>query len=145
MLTFADLDDRDRRGHSISARLVAELADGTHVVLLDDRGWTSGHGGAAGHTPEEVEMTARMVVGPDEPGRDQTRAEVESDHYPSDLETVLDDYAEIREAAVVGKPDEQLGEVPVAGVVPTPGRTLTTEQVIGLFESQLAPTSTCAR
>jgi hypothetical protein len=80
LLTFADLDDRDRRGHSISARLVAELADRTHVVLLDDRGWTSGHGGAAGHTPEEVEMTARMVVGPDEPRRDQTRAQVESDH-----------------------------------------------------------------
>jgi hypothetical protein len=81
LLTFADLDDRDRRGHSISARLVAELADRTHVVLLDDRGWTSGHGGAAGHTPEEVEMTARMVVGPDEPRRDQTRVQVESDHW----------------------------------------------------------------
>jgi hypothetical protein len=68
LLTFADLDDRGRRGHSISARLVAELADGSRVVLLDDRGWTSGHGGVAGHTPEEVEVTARMVVGPDEPG-----------------------------------------------------------------------------
>lgn len=90
LLTFADLDDRDRRGHSISARLVAELADGTHVVLLDDRGWTSGHGGAARHTPEEVEMTARMVVGPDEPRRAQTRAQVESDHWAT-LERNLKD------------------------------------------------------
>jgi acyl-CoA synthetase (AMP-forming)/AMP-acid ligase II len=61
-----------------------------------------------------------------------------SNVYPSDLETVLNDCAEIREAAVVGKPDEQLGEVPVACVVPTPGRTLITEQVIGLFEGRLA-------
>jgi fatty-acyl-CoA synthase len=58
--------------------------------------------------------------------------------YPSDLETVLDDCAEIREAAVVARPDDELGEVPVACVVPTPGRTLTTEQVIGLFEDRLA-------
>jgi acyl-CoA synthetase (AMP-forming)/AMP-acid ligase II len=61
-----------------------------------------------------------------------------SNVYPSDLETVLDDCAEIREAAVVGRPDDELGEVPVACVVPTPGRTLTTEQVIGLFEDRLA-------
>jgi hypothetical protein len=80
LVTFADLDDRDR-GHSISARLVAELEDGSHVVLLDDRGWTSGRDGVAGHSPEEVEMTARMVVGPDEPWGDQTRAQVESDHW----------------------------------------------------------------
>ncbi len=90
LLTFADLDDRGPRGHSISARLVAELTDGRHVVLLDDRGWTSGHGGVAGHTPEEVEMTARMVVGADEPWGDQTRAQVESDHWAT-LERKLQD------------------------------------------------------
>lgn len=81
LLIFADLGDRDGRGHSISARLVAELADRSHVVLLDDRGWTSGHGGATGHSPQEVEMTARMVVGPDEPWGDKTRAQMESDHW----------------------------------------------------------------
>jgi fatty-acyl-CoA synthase len=61
-----------------------------------------------------------------------------SNVYPSDLETVLGDCAEIREAAVVGRPDDELGEVPVACVVPSPDRTLTTEQVIGLFEDRLA-------
>jgi hypothetical protein len=90
LLTFADLDDRDRGGHSISARLVAELADESQIVLLDDRGWTSGHGGAAGHSPEEVEMTAGMVVGPDEPSGDLTRAQVESDHWAT-LERKLQD------------------------------------------------------
>jgi hypothetical protein len=90
LLTFADLADRGQRGHSISARLVAELADGSHVVLLDDRGWTSGHGGVASYSPEEVEVTARMVVGPDEPWGDQTRAQVESGHWAT-LERRLQD------------------------------------------------------
>lgn len=61
-----------------------------------------------------------------------------SNVYPSDLEAVLDDCAEIREAAVVARPDDELGEVPVACVVPTPGNTLTAEHVIGLFENRLA-------
>lgn len=61
-----------------------------------------------------------------------------SNVYPRDLETLLEDCAEIREAAVVGRPDDKLGEVPVACVVPAPGRRLTTEQVIGLFVNRLA-------
>jgi hypothetical protein len=79
-LTFADLDRLDPRAWSISARLVAELADGRHIVLLDDRGWTSS-GGVASQTSEEVESTARVVVGPDESWGDRTRAEMESGHW----------------------------------------------------------------
>ena len=62
-----------------------------------------------------------------------------SNVYPSDLEAVLDHCPDIREAAAVGRPDDDLGEVPVAFVAPIPGRTVTTEQVIGLFENRLAP------
>ncbi|MBJ7596873.1 AMP-binding protein [Candidatus Nephthysia bennettiae] len=61
-----------------------------------------------------------------------------SNVYPSDLEAVLNDCPEIREAAVVGRPDDELGEVPVACVVPTQGPTFTSQQVIGLFENRLA-------
>ncbi len=61
-----------------------------------------------------------------------------SNVYPNDLEAVLDSCAEIREAAVVSRPDPELGEVPVACVVPTLGRSLTAEQVIGLFDNRLA-------
>jgi fatty-acyl-CoA synthase len=61
-----------------------------------------------------------------------------SNVYPSDLEAVLDGCPDIREAAVVGKPDAELGEVPVACVVRTPGRPITSQQVIGLFEHRLA-------
>ena len=37
--------------------------------------------------------------------------------YPADVESVLDDCPQIAEAAVVGRPDDELGEVPVAFVV----------------------------
>ena len=67
-----------------------------------------------------------------------------SNVHPRDLETVLDDCPEIGEAAVVGRPHDQLGEVPVACVVPSPGHTLTTAMVIGLFENRWPPTRTRA-
>ena len=37
--------------------------------------------------------------------------------YPADVESVLADCAEIAESAVVGRADDELGEVPVAFVV----------------------------
>lgn len=61
-----------------------------------------------------------------------------SNVYPSDLEAVLDSSPDVQEAAVVGRPDDELGEVPVAWVALMPGRTLTEADVIGLFEHRLA-------
>ncbi len=61
-----------------------------------------------------------------------------SNVYPSDLEAVLADCPEIREAAVVGGPDDELGEVPVACVVPAAGANLTSEKVLALFPDRLA-------
>src|SRR3712207_2186010 len=61
---------------SCSAVLKAELVDGREIVLLDDRGWSesvrfAGGGGPLDQwsyvTREDVEATARTVVGPDEP------------------------------------------------------------------------------
>ena len=37
--------------------------------------------------------------------------------YPADVEAVLASCPEIAESAVVGRPDDELGEVPVAFVV----------------------------
>jgi fatty-acyl-CoA synthase len=61
-----------------------------------------------------------------------------SNVYPADLEAILEESPDIAAAAVVGAPDEELGEVPVAFVVPAAGRSVTPEQVLGLFEGRLA-------
>lgn len=53
-----------------------------------------------------------------------------SNVYPGDVEAVLVGCADIAEAAVVGRPDDELGEVPVACVVSAPARSLTSAQVI---------------
>jgi hypothetical protein len=80
LLTYIDIDDRDPRGLSVSARHQAVLSDGSRVVLLDDRGWTSSRGVPA--SPEEdIERTARVVVGPDEPFGDHSQADMEVMHW----------------------------------------------------------------
>jgi fatty-acyl-CoA synthase len=61
-----------------------------------------------------------------------------SNVYPADLEAVLTACPEILEAAVVGKPDSELGEVPVACVVPAPRTNLTSGHVLDLFINRLA-------
>jgi fatty-acyl-CoA synthase len=62
-----------------------------------------------------------------------------SNVFPADLEAVLAESPDIEATAVVGRPDDKLGEVPVAFVVPAPGRSLSREQVLSLFEGRLAP------
>jgi hypothetical protein len=80
LLTFADLDARDPSGCSVSVRHDAILSDGSRIVLLDDRGWSSSRG-VDGRTIDEVERTARAVVGLDEPAAGHTRADMEADHW----------------------------------------------------------------
>lgn len=70
LLTFVYIDDRDARGLSVSALHQAVLDDGRRVVLLDDRGGTSSKGAAAAPVAD-IEETARVVVGPDEPFGDR--------------------------------------------------------------------------
>jgi acyl-CoA synthetase (AMP-forming)/AMP-acid ligase II len=58
---------------------------------------------------------------------------------PADLEAVLADSPHIAAAAVVGRPDDKLGEVPVAFVVRSAGSQLSAEQVLALFDGRVAP------
>lgn len=58
--------------------------------------------------------------------------------YPAELEAVLAECRDIAESAVVGRPDEKWGEVPVAVVVPKPGAALTARAVMALFEDTVA-------
>jgi fatty-acyl-CoA synthase len=58
--------------------------------------------------------------------------------YPADVESVLAASAHIAEAAVVGRPDEELGEVPVAFVVLEETGSMSEDDVKRLFDGQLA-------
>lgn len=57
---------------------------------------------------------------------------------PADLEAVLVDSPDIAAAAVVGRPDDTLGEVPVAFVVPAAGSQPSAERVLALFDGRIA-------
>ncbi|MBV9872162.1 MAG: long-chain fatty acid--CoA ligase [Frankiaceae bacterium] len=56
----------------------------------------------------------------------------------SEVERVIYEHAAVLEAAVVGRPDERWGEVPVAFVVLRPGETATAEELIEHCRAQLA-------
>jgi hypothetical protein len=102
LVTLVDVDvgNSDSRQMSVSARHEAALADGRRVLLLDDRGWTSSALRAyrmgelpdgdpwrdqpdpwAGTTMEDIEETARVVVGPDEPPDGHSQEEAEAAHW----------------------------------------------------------------
>ncbi len=58
--------------------------------------------------------------------------------YPTEVEDVLIGHEAIIDVAVYGLPDERRGEIPVAAVVPAPGRSLTLDELRGFCESRLA-------
>ena len=58
--------------------------------------------------------------------------------YPAELERVLEASSLIREAAIVGRPDGNWGEVPVAFIVPE-CPSLTSEQVLSILGKEIAP------
>jgi hypothetical protein len=95
LVTLVDLRENDLGGQmSFSARHEALLEDGRHLLLLDDRGWTSSllrttADSAARDVPdfwavtsqEGLEQTARSVVGPDEPFGGRSQEDMERDHW----------------------------------------------------------------
>lgn len=109
LVTFADIRDGgdDPRVMSVSVRHEAVLAGGRRLVLLEDRGWSSmlriarADGtrdvdaladtvadGWSGAFVADIEATARVVVGPDEPFDGHSQADMEEDHW-SALAAVL--------------------------------------------------------
>ena len=58
--------------------------------------------------------------------------------YPAELEAVLFGIPGVREAAVIGKPDERWGETPVAMIVLDAGVELNRERVLAAFQDRLA-------
>lgn len=87
LVTFVEVDDpaADPRQVSLSARHEAVLANGDHVLLLADRGWSvSGPPDIWARTSaKRIAETARMVVGPDGPFGGRSHEDMEADHWAS--------------------------------------------------------------
>ncbi len=87
LVTVVDVRDdvADARQLSLSVRHEAVLGDGRHLLLLADRGWTTrvvGGGDAWSHaSADEIEATARVVVGPDEPFGGRSQQDMDADHW----------------------------------------------------------------
>jgi hypothetical protein len=100
LVTLVDLNAENSDAHqmSVSALHEAVLEDGRRVLLLDDRGWTASALRAswgeadsesrpeqldtwAPTSVEDVEATARVVVGPDEPPEGRSQEDAEADHW----------------------------------------------------------------
>ena len=58
--------------------------------------------------------------------------------YPAEIENLMFAHPEIAQTAVIGVPDERMGEVGMAWVVPLPGKTLTPEAVIRWCRTKMA-------
>lgn len=81
LVTVVELDERDQSGHSAWAHLYAVMSNGERLVLLDDRGWSSGSASIADLGDRHIEDTARMVVGPDGPGPGETDEQMEAGYW----------------------------------------------------------------
>lgn len=100
LVTSVEVDDPAAETIAVSARHEAELADGSRVLLLDDRGWSSS-GTWATATAELMRETARVVVGPDLPVAGRTWEDAAAAHWATLSRTaardgVLVDGAELR-------------------------------------------------
>jgi fatty-acyl-CoA synthase len=58
--------------------------------------------------------------------------------YPAELENILADCPDLAEAAVIGRPDDRWGEIPVACVVRQADSTIKGADILALFEGRLA-------
>jgi hypothetical protein len=87
LVTFVDVDDdddvADACSMSVSTRHEAVLANGRHVLLLDDPGWSaSGPPNIwAATSIQDIVDTTRMVVGPDEPFGERSHEDMKADHW----------------------------------------------------------------
>lgn len=58
--------------------------------------------------------------------------------YPAEIEAFIHEMPDVVDAVVVGRADEKWGEVPVAVVIPSDGKTITEADFLGRFQDQLA-------
>lgn len=114
-VTFVDLDDgpADACGASVSARQRAVLGDGREVVVLDDRGWTWITQSLCSAevvdpwtdaTRKDIEETARVVVGPEEPFGGRSAQDMADDHWRSIAERLHEQGVDVSADELPGLP-----------------------------------------
>ena len=62
--------------------------------------------------------------------------------YPAEIEGLMLDHPDLAQVAVVGVPDERMGEVGMAFVVPTAGHTVDRDEVLA-WAASTWPTTRC--
>ena len=55
--------------------------------------------------------------------------------FPVEVEDFLQEHEDIKDVAVIGMPDERLGEIPIAIVETKPGRQLTEPEVLNFCQN----------
>ena len=58
--------------------------------------------------------------------------------YPAEIENMLSDHPAVSQVAIVGVPDERMGEVGYAFVVPRAGQTVDTDELIAWSRERMA-------
>jgi acyl-CoA synthetase (AMP-forming)/AMP-acid ligase II len=58
--------------------------------------------------------------------------------YPAEIEGLMLDHPDVAQVAIVGVPDERMGEVGMAFVVPTAGRTVDRDEVLAWAKAHMA-------
>jgi HIP---CoA ligase len=115
------------RGYHVMRGYFAD--PGATAAAIDGRGWL--HTGDVGTLDENgnLRITDRLkdmfVVGG-------------FNAYPAEIEQTITRHDKVSEAAVVGVPDERLGEVGRAYVIPRPGVTVSPEEIIAFCRERLA-------
>ncbi|KAF5292803.1 hypothetical protein FQA39_LY13848 [Lamprigera yunnana] len=104
-----------------------ENAEATKNVI-DDDGWL--HSGDIGYYDEDQYF---YIV-------DRIKELIKYKGFqvaPAELEAVLIEHPKIQEAAVIGRPDSDAGELPTAFIVVAPGETITDQEIHNFIEDKV--------
>jgi hypothetical protein len=117
LISYVDANDEINTDDvSLSVRFEAELDDGKHVLLLDDRGWSSS-GTWSQVSRAEIEETTRVVVGPDEPHDDETWEDAETGYWDYIREILAEQGVEVDSADLRSLPHDVIPGARLLGLM----------------------------
>ncbi|MSO58667.1 MAG: fatty acid--CoA ligase family protein [Thermoleophilia bacterium] len=115
------------RGYTVMRGYLDDAAE--TAAAIDDAGWL--------HTGDVGVMDARGYIRITDRKKDMFIVGG-FNAYPAEIERVILQHASVAQAAVVGAPDERLGEIGVAFVVPRAGSALLPEELIAFCRDRMA-------